>query len=204
VEEYIASGRHKIIIDPDPNKIFTKRKARECSISLANSSTQIKDVNKVNYPTTVWGKALEKLPLFTKAEMKKHIENSGKKMGSVEHHSVPTGLKRAKTFLQEEYLKDIEANDDENYFYFQCKCYHSYKKHETPHKIQVALCIITGQVMAASCTCAAGEVRYCNHTLALLLKICKYSLFESKTTEDLKDELDENPALACTSVTKLA
>ena len=50
--------------------------------------------------------------------MKKHIESSGKKMGSVEHHSVPTGLKRAKTFLQEEYLKDIEANDDENYFYF--------------------------------------------------------------------------------------
>ena len=90
--------------------------------------------------------------------MKKHIESSGKKMGSVEHHSVPTGLKRAKTFLQEEYLKDIEPNDDENYFYFRCKCYHSNKKHETPHKIQVALCILTGQVMAASCTCAAGEV----------------------------------------------
>ena len=50
--------------------------------------------------------------------------------------------------------------------------------------------------MAASCTCAAGEVGYCNHTLTLLLKICNYSLFESKTTEDLKDELDENPALA--------
>lgn len=53
--------------------------------------------------------------------------------------------------------------------------------------------------MAASCTCAAGEVGYCNHTLALPLKICKYSLFDSKTTEDLKDELDENPALTCTS-----
>ena len=31
------------------------------------------------------------------------------------------------------------------------------------------------------------------------MKICKYSLFESKTTEDLNDESDENPALACTS-----
>ena len=31
------------------------------------------------------------------------------------------------------------------------------------------------------------------------MKICKYSLFESKTTEDLNDELDENPSLACTS-----
>jgi len=31
-------------------------------------------VSKVNYPTNGWGKALENLPLFTKAEMKKHIE----------------------------------------------------------------------------------------------------------------------------------
>ena len=38
-----------------------------------------------------------------------------------------------------------------------------------------------------------------NHTLALTLKICKYSLFESKTTEGLNEELDENPSLPCTS-----
>lgn len=199
VEEYIASGRDQLIVDPDPNKIYTKRKARECSISLPDSSSQNKASAGVKYPSTGWGKALEKLPLFTKAEMKKHIENSGKKMGSVEHHSVPTSLKRAKTFLQDEYLKDIEANDDEHYFYFKCKCLHSYKKHDAPHTIQVALCIISGQVMDATCTCAAGKVGYCNHTLALMLKICKYSLFESKTTEDLRDELDENPTLACTS-----
>ena len=59
--------------------------------------------------------------------MKKHIENSGKRMGSVDNHSVPTSLKRAKTFLQDKYLKDIKANDDKNYV-FKCKCYHSYKK----------------------------------------------------------------------------
>lgn len=35
--------------------------------------------------------------------------------------------------------------------------------------------------------------------LALMLKICKYSLFESKTTEDLQGECDENQSLACTS-----
>lgn len=34
----------------------------------------------------------------------------------MEHLSVPTGLNPAKTFLQEEYLKDIGANDDEKYF----------------------------------------------------------------------------------------
>ena len=72
--EYIASGRDKIIVYPDPNKIFTKRKAREYSTLLADYSTQIKGVSKVKYPTTGWGKALEDLPLFINAEMKKHIE----------------------------------------------------------------------------------------------------------------------------------
>ena len=46
--------------------------------------------------------------------MKKHIQNSGKKMGSVDNHSVPSSLKCAKTFLQDQHLKDIEVNDDEN------------------------------------------------------------------------------------------
>ena len=106
VEEYIASGRDQLIVDPDPNKIYTKRKARECTISLPDSSSQNKASAGVKYPST--------------------------------------GLKRAKTFLQDEYLKDVEANDDEHYFYFKCKCYHSYKKHDAPHTIQVALCIISG------------------------------------------------------------
>ena len=58
--------------------------------------------------------------------MTKHIEYSGKIMRSRDNHSFPTSLKCAKTCLQDEYyLKDIEANDDENYFYFKCKCYHS-------------------------------------------------------------------------------
>ena len=139
-----------------------------------------------NTATTGWGKALEKLPLFTKAEMKKHVENSGKRIGNAEHHSVPTSLKRAKTVLQEEYLKEIETSVDEDYFYFKCKCYHSYKKHEAPHTIQVALCIISGQVIDATCTFAAGKVGYCNHTLALMLKICKYALFKAKQLKTSK------------------
>jgi len=103
VEEYITSGRDKCIVDPDANKIYSKRKARECS-----NAHQIKaNDTQVKYPSSGWGKALEKLPLFTRAEMKKHIENSGKRIGNAEHHSVPTSLKRAKTFLQNAYLSVI-------------------------------------------------------------------------------------------------
>ena len=43
--------------------------------------------------------------------MKKHV---GKRIGNVESHSVPTSLQRAKTFLYDEYLKEIHTNDDEN------------------------------------------------------------------------------------------
>ena len=96
----------------------SEKPGNACSISLPGSSSHSKEVTEIKYPTTGKPlKTLEKLPLFTEAEMKKHIENSGKRMGSVDNHSVPTSLKRAKTFLQDEYLKDIEANDDENYFY---------------------------------------------------------------------------------------
>ena len=177
-----VAGTNSEIVDPDPNQICTKRKAKECSISLPDYSSQMRDVPTINYPTTGWGQSLEKLPLFTKAEMKKHREFWKKYGKRRAPHSLLTSLRRAKTFLQDEYLKNIESNNDEHCFYFKCKCYsHSYKKHEAPHTIHVALCIISGKVMHATCTCAAGKVGYCNHTLALMLKICKYSLFESKT-----------------------
>lgn len=152
VEEYFASSRDKFIVDLGPNQIYTKHKAREYAILLPGPSSQNDAAPRVKYPTTSCGKALEKLPLFTKAEMKKHVENSGKRIGNAEHHSVPTSLKRAKTFLQDEYLKEIEAADDQDYFYFKCKCYHSSKKHEAPCAVQVALCIISGQVIDATCT----------------------------------------------------
>ena len=38
-----------------------------------------------------------------------------------------------------------------------------------------------------------------NHVLALMFKVCKFSLCDSKNTSDLCDEEDEQPDLACTS-----
>ena len=52
------------------------------------------------------------------------------------------------------------------------------------------------KVKDATCTCAAGKVGLSH--IRTRVKMCKYSLFESKTTqEDLLDESDENPSLAC-------
>ena len=60
-------------------------------------------------------------------------------------------------------------------------------------------CIFRGDVLHSSCTCVAGKVGFCNHVSALMLKVCKFALFEAKSTEDLNQEKDENPELACTS-----
>ena len=43
-------------------------------------------------------KSLERMPPFARAEMNQHIESSGKRVGNADHHSIPTNLRKAKTF----------------------------------------------------------------------------------------------------------
>ena len=40
---------------------------------------------------------------------------------------------------------------------------------------------------------------YCNHSLTLMLKACKFSLYGSQNSEDLENEADQIPDQACTS-----
>ena len=53
--------------------------------------------------------------------------------------------------------------------------------------------------MESTCSCVAGKTGYCNHPLALILKMCKFSLFDSKSTQDLVNDANQNPEEACTS-----
>ena len=62
------------------------------------------------------------MPPFMQAGMNKHIKSSGERVGNADHRSIPTNLRKAKTFLKDEYLKDIEANSDQRYFYLRSKC----------------------------------------------------------------------------------
>jgi len=190
-------------VDPDPNGLYTKRKQQRIGIGATASATDASngDVNKpsVKYPSDGWSTSLEKMPMFTRAEMNEHIARSGKSISNIQHHSVPTSLRKAKTFLEDEYLREITAASDDRCFYFQAKCCHSFRKNDPPHQLKLALCIFKGDVLDSSCTCVAGKAGFCNHISALMFKICKYTLFEAKTTKDLCQEKDENPELACTS-----
>ena len=103
-----------MLVDPDPDEINTGRKAR---FSSAVPNDHVSPVtSSVKYPSDGWGKSLERMPCFMKAEIDQHVANSGKRVTNVEHHSIPTHLKKAKTFLKDEYLKEIEANSGQRYF----------------------------------------------------------------------------------------
>ncbi|KAK3728939.1 hypothetical protein QZH41_016803, partial [Actinostola sp. cb2023] len=197
VEEYVKSGRDQIIVDPDPNKLYSRRKEERAKRSASD------DISRrhvpVKYPEENWGSSLEKMPFFTRAEMKDHIDNSGKNIANKSNNSVPTSFRKAKTYLEDEYLHGIETSHDQRCFIFRAKCCHSFRKNDPPHGLKLAVCIITGDVLNALCSCVAGAVGYCNHILALMFKVCKYTTYECKSTNDLCQENDQNPTLACTS-----
>ena len=113
--------------------------------------------------------------------MDRHIGKSGKPIGGDKHvhHSVPTGFKKANTYLEDKYLHDIHTNFDQQYFYYRCKCFHSFKRNESPHNLIIALCLISREVVYAYCgpSCAAGKSGFCNHALALMLKYIPYLIF---------------------------
>ena len=154
----------------------------------------------LSFPSDGWSADIRRMPFFTRAEMNDHISKSGKRIDPTSKaHSVPTSIRKVTTFLNDEYLKGISAASDDNYFYFRSHCYHSFRKNDAPHNLKVALRILSGEVKHATCSCVAGKVGFCNHILALLMKICKFSLYECKTVHELENEEDMQPKQACTS-----
>lgn len=84
-------------------------------------------------------------------------------------------------------------------FFVKSKCCHGFRKHDQPHTLQIALCILSGEVRSARCSCVAGKVGFCNHVLALVFKLCEFSLFNCSTTNDFSEEDNEDVPLPCTS-----
>lgn len=111
--EYIDTRHDKYVVDPDPNKIYSKRKERQTSQLHGKKTTES---FSVKLPNDRWSTKVERLPMFTKAEMGIHTSKTAKKLyPRKEKHSVPTGLQKAKPFLTE-YLQDIKKANDRNFF----------------------------------------------------------------------------------------
>ena len=43
------------------------------------------------------------------------------------------------------------------------------------HELEVSLDLTSGNVLAAHCTCRAGNSGYCNHVMSILLELARYS-----------------------------
>lgn len=133
VEEYIKEGRDQNIVDPDPDSVYTKRKERLDKNKDDNSGIAATQ-HPLSFPSDGWSADIRRMPFFTRAEMNDHISKSGKRIDPTSKaHSVPTSIRKATTFLNDEYLKGISAASDDNYFYFRSHCYHSFRKNDAPH-----------------------------------------------------------------------
>ena len=59
----MKSGRDQMVIDPDPDNIYTKRKKRIMNVMSCTPSSP-----SVKYPSDGWGKSLERMPSFTRID----------------------------------------------------------------------------------------------------------------------------------------
>ena len=85
VNDYLEAKIEHALVDPDVSFVYTRRKRRLLGLEDAldsntpNWSAPSDNTKKIALPTYGWGTALAKNPLFTRAEMDRHIANSGKK-----------------------------------------------------------------------------------------------------------------------------
>ena len=95
VHEYIRTGKDKDVVDPDPDKIYSRRKER----SSTTVDTTSEDGVSMQFPVDGLSASLEKMPMFTRLEINGHIMKSGKSIVDKEHHTVPTVCKRSEVFF---------------------------------------------------------------------------------------------------------
>ena len=109
-----------------------------------------------------------------KKKHKKHRQLTGKAKGK--GLPITKTLVKGRKLMQDGYLKmnDMYTCSSSDYFKVKCKCLASMKN--VLRDIVVTLEIHTGEVVKAYCSCPAGMSGYCNHVMAVLLKIASFSL----------------------------
>ena len=92
--------------------------------------------------------------------------------------SIIKTLERRRKFKEERYISadSIYTYLSDELFFVKAKCKASMKKEF--RNIEISLSRSNGLVISGKCTCPAGNSSYCNHVMALLLKIADYSLNE--------------------------
>jgi len=92
VNDYLKAGIAHLLVDPDDNSIYTRRKINRllpkdqgdesANLNLASlENTTVSDNSKkVAFPLNSCGTSLSKSLMFTQAEIEKHVKDSGKEV----------------------------------------------------------------------------------------------------------------------------
>ena len=139
--------------------------------AMARSSTPSPGTQwKPKIPSDGWGSSLEKAPLFTRERWTDILKSLGILSVGINMHIIlfPHALKRLKPTLRTNIYTIFTQTLTSSTFIIIAK-----KRNESPHNLIIALCLISGEIVYVnfSPSCAAGKSGFCNHVLALMLKI---------------------------------
>ncbi|XP_070578686.1 uncharacterized protein [Ptychodera flava] len=199
VHHFIAN-KIDTIVDPDPNNIYTELKRRSLGLTRNNklATTQPSTSIQSCFPVTGWGTSLEKLPLFSRAQMDHYATQGGKALHRHKRGEA-TSFQRGSVFHHENYIFSLQTAVSESLFFFKSKCFHSYSKTKDPHSLKLALHLVSGEVLYGQCTCVAGKSGFCNHMIGLMFRICEFSLYGYKDVNDENLQKDLNGNIPVTS-----
>ena len=104
----MKSGRDQMVIDPDPDEIYTKRKKRIVNVMMSSTPSSSPSVK---YPNDGWGNSLERMPSFARAEMNQHNYYEFREK-SREHptSSYSNKFKKGKNFFDRPIFKRYRGN----------------------------------------------------------------------------------------------
>jgi len=188
VKAYISNGWDSRIVDPDPNKQYTKRKAaieqcHEEEDSVVELSSG-KCWPKGSYTQQIEGV----LPVvMTEEVIVTHLQSSGKHLKKSESFSNIdySTLQRGHQYFMESYIpgRHIRFCCNDNLVWIQARCYRSQKKNDSMHELKVVISShAPHHVVKAFCTCTAGSAGMCSHIVGLLKQLIHYVLNMSLLT----------------------
>ena len=154
--------------------------------------TRNEGVKEMKGDLLTWSQSLRDLPTFTKHEIEKHRQLSGK-LKKGKGLPIERTLVKGRKYLADGYLCLITLMicSSSEFVKIKCKCRASMK--QLFRNVSVTLDRHSGAVCKAFCDCAAGRSGYCNHVMALLLQLASFSLTGITTVPD---------KVACTSMAR--
>lgn len=148
------------------------------STDLSSSNVPDNHQRNASYLNSGWGISIENKLMFTQTELNRDIIRPGKNIGNKDHHSVPTTLHKAKTFIEDENLHEIQGTGDQQCFYFK------------PIVVTASEKMILSTSLNWPCVlsqrCTALKLYLCGQKSGILqscfcfdVKVCKFALFLS-------------------------